>query len=725
MKIEENPNDEKEIKIAFEQAHALKGSARIIKHAEMGNISFSIERVLQGVLNRQIPVTSLFITMLLEGTDFIKTFINQVEAREEAKIPPDFKKVLSTIDSLVEIHASPEQVEKKSLKTLQSAAPKTISAGDRASGVSAASQPKSTVRVSSEKLDRLIEQTGELLIMKLKARQRLENIQSIIDDSNVAGRTLKKRIRQLGRTKLQKDSFINKDMAVARNSLLSELGEKFSFISNRIEFLHKALYDDYRQLSLIVEKLQDDVKKTRLFPIQTVLDVFPRMVRDLSASMQKKIRLKVHGGDIELDKFILEETKDPLMHIIRNCIDHGIELPEERLKHGKPEEGLIQIDVFHKGNNAVIKVMDDGKGIDVNRIKASAIKKGLYTKKEIEQMKEKQIFDLIFHSGFSTSDIITDISGRGIGMDVVKANIEKLNGFLDIESTKGKGTEFIITIPLTLSTIQALKILVCDEIYFLPVNMVEKIIKVSEKDLPVVEGFPAIQYLDSFIPYLLLSSVLEIPEPESDDNDVERPVVVLCSGKNFAAFSIEKFMGEEEILMKGLGGYMKRVRNVSGITVMLDGNIAPVLNVTDIINAVQLREIALPKRKLKITEAKKELSILVIDDSIMTRTIEKNLLESYGYYVETAVDGQDALLKIHERVFDIIVSDVQMPNMNGLELTEKIKQDERYKKTPVILVTALESAEDKKRGIEVGADAYIVKSSFDQSNLLSTIKRLI
>jgi two-component system chemotaxis sensor kinase CheA len=278
---------------------------------------------------------------------------------------------------------------------------------------------------------------------------------------------------------------------------------------------------------------------------------------------------------------------------------------------------------------------------------------------------------------------------------------------------------------MALSVTQALKISVCDKIFFLPVNMVEKIIKVSENNLPVVEGFPAIRYLDSHIPYVRLSSLLKIPEPESSEGDenFKRPVVIVGTEKNRAALGIDLFIGEEEILIKGLGNLMKKVRNISGVTVMRDGNISPILNVVDMVKTVQHRGIAAPKKFS--TKTNETSSILVVDDSIMTRTLQMNIIESYGYNVVTAVDGKDALSKVQENNFDLIVSDIQMPNMNGLEFTEKIKSDDRYKKIPVILVTALESDEDKKRGIEVGADAYIIKSSFDQSNLLNTIKRLL
>lgn len=739
LSIEKNPDNKKEIKNAYEQAHALKGCARIVNHKEMGDISFSIEHILLYVLNSKIPASSHLITTLLEGVDFIKTFIHQVESGEKSKVTSDFSRLISAIDAMVATQTAQPQKEKEPDQKTKSSSPGKVSGKNNelippAPKAATLTKPKkapvlkakNTVRITSDKLDSLMDQTGELLVMKLKSHQRLKEAQSIIAYCEGVIRSLKKNMRQRSRAKLPIEITAINGTAASAPAPFSGNLDKFIILSDQIESFHKAFYDDYRQLSIIIDKLQESVKKTRLFPIQSVLDVFPRMVRDISISLKKKIKLNISGGSIEIDKYMLEEIKDPLMHIIRNGIDHGIELPEERVKLGKSEEGTILLDVFFKGNNVVIKISDDGKGIDTDRIKASAIKKGLYNENEINKMKDRQVLDLIFHPGFSTSDIITDISGRGIGMDVVKANIvEKLKGTIDVETTKGNGSVFIVTIPLAISTTQALKVSVGEEIFFLPVNMVEKIIKVSENNLLDVEGYPAIRYYGSFIPYVKLSSILEIQELALENNsDNERPAIVLCSGKSFAVFGIDKFIGEEEILVKSLGDFMKRVRNISGVTIMRDGMIAPILNVTDMIKMIHLRGIALPKKETKQAEAKKTLSILVVDDSIMTRTLQRNILESYGYHVIAAVDGKDALSKLMENEFDIIVSDIQMPNMDGLELTEKIKQDKRYEKIPVILVTALESIEDKKRGIEVGADAYIIKSSFEQSNLLDTIKRL-
>ncbi|MBI3585025.1 MAG: hybrid sensor histidine kinase/response regulator [Nitrospinae bacterium] len=721
IKIEKSPQNKKdsvlnlpkEIESAYNQIHALKGSARMIKHNEMDSLSLAMEQILSGVMDKNIVITAPLISTLLSGADFIKIFIHQIGSEmnppynwqnSDEVLPKDidqkaFKNLIAAINLF---NPTPAEVSTKT-----PAPKKGYKPGEEASAI----QPKSTVRVSSEKLDRLMEEVGELLIMKLKAKQRVTHVQSIINDCNSAKQAFKKDKRSIHLNTSQ----VSSQWSVVSNQL--------SVFSDRLDSLHRTLSDDSHQLSLIIENLQDDIKKTRLLPFHTIMGAFPKMVRDIAVSENKKVRFEFSGGDIELDKYILEEIKSPLMHMLRNSIDHGIEPPDERIKSNKTEDGTIKIILSQKGNNAIIEIIDDGRGMDIEDIKGSAVKKGLYTEKEIHQMKERQILNIIFQPGFSTSKMITDISGRGIGMDVVKATIEKLNGTIDIEALKDKGTRFVLTIPLTLSITHAIKFFIGNEICYIPINMVERIIKVEEKNLPTIEGGLAVHYNGSTIPYVRMQQILDISESDKKE-DAERLAVILKTGNTMAAFAIDKFIGEEDITIKGLGNYMKRVRNVSGVTIMSDGNIAPILNVTDMINTIQLRGITSAMRKKERVDIKKNLSILVVDDSIMTRTLEKNILESYGYDVVTAIDGQDAILKIREKNFDVIVSDVQMPNMSGLELTEKIKQDNRYSKIPVILVTAMESDEDKKKGIQIGADAYIVKSSFDQSNLLTTIKRL-
>ncbi|HBA27235.1 MAG TPA: hypothetical protein DCY98_07590, partial [Nitrospinae bacterium] len=641
IKIEKSPDNKKAIETAYNQIHALKGSARMIKHSKMDSLSLAMEQILSGAMDKKIVITPSLISTLLSGADFIKIFIHQIGSKmnppynwqnSDEVLPKDIDQ--NTFRELIDIINSVNPYLSTDRQQTTETSPKipNIKKGHKPNDGASAIQSKNTVRVASEKLDRLMEEAGELLIMKLKAQQRVIHVQSIINECNLTNQSFKKNKRVIRhQAKLQND----KTSEVTEKRILTEFEKKISNLSDRLDSFYKTLSNDSHQLSLIIEKLQDDIRKTRLLPFHTIMSAFPKMVRDISVNENKKIKFEFSGGDIELDKFILEEIKSPLMHMLRNSIDHGIEPTEDRIKFGKTEEGNIKILLSQRGNNAIIEIIDDGSGINIEQLKSSAVKKGLYTEKEMQQMKERQILNIIFQPGFSTSKIITDISGRGIGMDVVKATIERLNGTIDIETSKNTGTRFILTIPLTLSITHAIKFFVNNEIYYIPINMIERIIIVDEKNLSTIERGLAIHYNGSIIPYVRMQQILEIPVSESKES--ERFAIILKTGNTMAAFAIDKFLGEEDITIKGLGNYMKRVRNISGITIMSDGNIAPILNVPDMINAIQLRGIASTKRKIESPDVEKHLSILVIDDSIMTRTLEKNILESYGYDVVTAI----------------------------------------------------------------------------------------
>ncbi len=725
--LEENPEQDDLIEALFRDAHSLKGAACMLHFSGIERIAHAIETMLGHVKKREMSLSSEVNDLVLKGLDAVESIVQIIDAGEPEETL-DLSDLFQQLESFLNLDQSPRATQSKA-KTKKSPKKKTsllkkdlkLLSEETLIETKQVKIGANTVRVSSEKLDHLMGQTGELLLLKLKARQRLRDTQEIINDYTVLNREIKHKESRFEKSKRQ-ESALSEDNNRTKNSLRS-IGGRSSRVSDRLALLQKALFDDFRQFSAVIERLQDDVRKTRLFPFQTILDIFPRMVRDLATSVKKKVKLSTSGGNIELDKYILEEIKDPLMHIIRNCIDHGIESPELRVCLKKPVAGRIKIDVSHKGNHAVIEVSDDGCGIDLAQIKASAIKKGLYEEGEINLMKEKQILNLIFHPSFSTRAMITDISGRGVGMDVVKSNIEKLNGTIEIETLVSKGSTFVMTIPLTLSTTQCLKIKVSGAVFFLPVNKVERIIKVVESDLSVIEGYPAIHYAGSYIPYVHMREILEVPKSGFPSD--KKSVAILKAGKSLAAFAMDDFLGEEEILMKGLGNYMKRVCHISGVTMMRDGTISPVLNVVDMMNTVLLRGISHSKIKVNEGMIKSKKCVLVVDDSVMTRTLAKNILESHGFDVLTAVNGEDAFLKLQETGVDLIVSDIQMPNMDGFAFTRQLKQDESMKHIPVVLVSALESEEDKKEGVEVGADAYITKSAFDQSNLISTIQSLL
>jgi chemotaxis protein histidine kinase CheA/CheY-like chemotaxis protein len=375
----------------------------------------------------------------------------------------------------------------------------------------------------------------------------------------------------------------------------------------------------------------------------------------------------------------------------------------------------------------VIDVEDDGAGIDLERVRALALRRGFASEGELREMTDQQILGLVFRPGFSTKGMITDLSGRGVGLDVVLTNIERLKGTITVSSAPGRGSVFSIRLPITLATTQALLVRVSGQTFAIPLAAVEVIGEIGLELVTSVESREAV--LIEGVPTALvrLHEILNLPDQAARLEAGERaPVVVLGSTDERVAFLVDELLGEHEIVVKGLGAPLRRVRNVSGATIAGDGAVVLILNVFDLIKASQkVRGLWLADKRRAEAGLRGKARVLVVDDSVTTRLLEKGILENNGYEVTLAVDGVDALEKLADQEFDLVVSDVEMPRMNGFELTRRLRRDDAHRELPVILVTSLSSEVDKKNGVEAGADAYIVKGAFDQGNLIATIRQLL
>jgi two-component system chemotaxis sensor kinase CheA len=434
-----------------------------------------------------------------------------------------------------------------------------------------------------------------------------------------------------------------------------------------------------------------------------------------------------------LDKRVLEQIKDPLIHMLRNAIDHGIEPPEQRVALGKPRSGTITLTAEQLGKDVVICVSDDGAGLDLDAIRQAIMRHGL----DAQALSETELVEIIFKVGISTSPIITDISGRGVGLDVVRRNVEALHGRIDVDWTPGEGAAFTLTLPLRLTSSHGLLLRASNQLFAIPLNAIERILYISPQEIAPLGGQDTIRYNGRPLTLVRLNDVLELPHTDGQRDSVGLSkgkarilVVILAAAERRMAFAVDELVGEQEIVIKGLGKQLTRVGGIAGAAVMGSGEVVLILNVADLIR------LAMRGKRRSVLDARPETApsgetraqrrILIVDDSITTRTLEKNILEAAGYTVQLAIDGHEALSAIATGGMpDLIVSDIVMPRIDGFELTRRIKDDPNTVNVPVILVTSLGSSEDKARGIEAGADAYIVKSSFDQNNLLETIEQLI
>ncbi|MCK9607483.1 MAG: response regulator [Methylomonas sp.] len=578
-----------------------------------------------------------------------------------------------------------------------------------------------TVRVASEKLDAVFLQAEELLSAKLLSEQRLRDLSEI--QAQVASRS-----KSWTNIRTRHPDFYS--ATASQPQWLEHLEQNTVFLKDltyQLDAMEKSARQDQRLLGKMVDDLLEGMKHILMLPFSTLMEILPRLVSDLASDSGKEIDLEIHGAELEADRRILEEFKAPLIHLLRNCVDHGIEKPEQRRLRDKPARGNIDITIAPRsGNRVEIKISDDGVGIDIAKLKATAERLGLLDQDTASRLDEHAALALMYQSGISTSPIITEVSGRGLGLAIVREKADKLGGDVRVETRPGAGTTFRIVLPLTLTTYRGIIVRLDDQLFVLPITNVEQSIRVHEDVVQTVENRPTIRLEQATLSMVWLGDLLGVPCRQKAETGLYQVVVLTATGMRIA-FVVDEVLGEQEVLVKSLGRQLSRVRNVAAATILGSGKAVPILNVTDLMKSAQLA----PAGKARLTTAAdtektgEESSVLVVEDSITARSLIKGILELAGYRVSTAVDGIDGWTQLRSKKFDLVVSDVDMPRMNGFELTKKIRGDKQQADLPVVLVTALESREDREHGIEVGANAYIVKRSFEQSNLLEVVRRLI
>jgi two-component system, chemotaxis family, sensor kinase CheA len=731
------------VETVFREAHSLKGAARAVNLADIETLCQSLESVFSGLKNREIDLDPSLFDTLHRSVDML-TKITPPSPEEAAAGPGEISGIAEKLAQAALGEAGEEQVAHGFKRAIMDVLPlskpegfpsetlppdgKAVAmAGQRKQGLS------DTVRISMEKLDSLLRQSEELLSLKLMADKHLEDVQEL---TNIFGlwdkqwsriypvicdirRMQEKRDKQ-GRKRRQDD---------IQNIKLLEFGElthdNMKALESRLAELRRTSDHDRHATGLMVDNLLVDVKQILMLPFSTLFEAFPKLLRDLSREQGKDVELSISGGEIEIDRRILEEMKIVFIHLLRNTIDHGIEKPEERKKNGKRPRGIIRIVASRsEGNKVVILLSDDGSGIDLQAVKEISLKRGIISPEDAEKLADQEILPLVFQSGVSTSPIITDISGRGLGLAIVREKVEKLGGQVSMETHSHSGTNLMITLPLTLAAFRGVLVTVSDRLFIIPTTNVEQVVRIRREDIMTVENRDTLSLGDATIPLVKLPDVLELSE-KGERTSVITVLVLESQGKRIG-FSVDAVLSEQEVLIKNLNRPLARIRNVAAATILGSGKVVPVLNVSDLIKSaatVAGRPAKIVKPTAAVEATRK--SVLVVEDSITSRMLLKNILETSGYQVVTAVDGIDAMTRLKTEKFDAVVSDVDMPRMNGFNLTEKIRGDKKIAELPVVLVTALGSREDRERGIDVGANAYIVKSSFDQSNLLETLRRLL
>ncbi len=735
------PEDERAelLKEIFREAHSLKGSAGAADVPEIEGVAHRLESVFSVAKSGDLELTSDLCDVLYEGIDAAEVIVattmegdahgldlptlhRRLDAAEEGRViaPAD-----GPGQEASEVEALEPQGTVEDGGGAGQAAGAAAGGGRRRGGQGLAQGTEESIRVSTDKLDSLMTQAGELMVAGLKIDQRLKELEAVTHATEDWNREWLK-IRA-AHSQLLHENGDERIRPLLR--FLNENERVLKELAGEVSDLWRGLSRDALLLSRVTSDVSEEVMKVRMLPIATVLNIFPRMVRDLARQKEKDVDLVIEGAETELDRNVLEEIKDPLVHLVRNAVDHGIEKPDEREAAGKPRVGTVTVRAYQKGSNIVVEVSDDGAGIDVEEVKRAALKSKVLPQEELEAISDEQAMQLIFASGVSTSKMITETSGRGVGMDVVRKNVEALHGHVDVDSTLGEGTITTLTLPLTLATTQELLVRVREQTFGIPISAVERIQRIEPESISTVEGKEAIIVNGQPISLVYLCDVLEMPKQEQAlDPNEKIPVVILGAGRWRIAFLVDAVVGQQESVVKSLGKQLARVRNVAGATILGTGQVIMTLNPSDLLKSARgaagKTDIAARIARSQEQEEKRA-SVLVVDDALATRNLEKNILETVGYDVKVAADGVEALSILQsDGVCDVIISDVVMPNMDGFELTAAVREDAKLCNTPVILVTSLESTEDKERGLEVGADAYIVKSSFEQETLLDAVRQL-
>ncbi|HMV77444.1 MAG TPA: hybrid sensor histidine kinase/response regulator [Leptospiraceae bacterium] len=578
-----------------------------------------------------------------------------------------------------------------------------------------------TMRVDPAKLDSLMIQASELVVTKNRITNRireinevsyyLEELQRFLSESQKLFSALGKG----GQNESQKTFIL---------SQLSELNgrqcEKVGSLVSSVNILRKNMGIDISRLGFSTMKTERSIYNIRMLPLSTVFSLFHRTVRDMNRETGKNVNLIIEGGETTVDKQILEELKDPLMHLVRNAIDHGIEKPEDRISAGKPESAELKITGKGFSDTVIIEIKDDGKGIDLESVKRKAEEKGLFTHDELNAMDRKKLFSIIFMHGFSTRNTVTDLSGRGVGMDVVKSFVEKFKGDIETESEIGKGCRFRIRLPIKFSTTNILITSLGGQKFGFPTDFVVLTRTVQPKNIFQLEGKSAVLIENEPVYLANLSDYLERPEFHSKQIVSSFPCVVLNVDGTKAAVIVDSVIEKNEVILKPFDGILKRVRNVTGAAILDSGEVCIVVNPRDIIDSIFRNSFTVqPTAEKKVPKIKK---VLVADDSLTTRVQLKRILENEGIEVSLAVDGLDAWNLISNEDFNCVLSDMEMPNMDGLDLVRKVR-DSKYRSLPVIILTSIGSDEKIKETLDAGADAYLVKSKFDRKDLLGVIEK--
>ena len=689
----------------FRSAHTIKGSSRMLRLAPITELAHAMEDVLGALREGSLAFSAPLGVLLYQGVDHLAS---QVDALAEGTAGADLPAVPAALHAALQAAVQTEKTiatsaepanisEQKPSENLTESAPPAPDLKASTSEESAAPRLKTleTVRVRLDKLDALIKLMGEVVASHARMRQRVQDVQQLQRD--LAGQ-------------------------------LDEAGQQ------RLQQFARALKDDAQAQEAQMGALHDRALIMRMLPLAMVLEPAARLVRELGLSVGKQVQCQVSGTEIELDRQLIDQLADPIIHLIRNALDHGIESTERRLAAGKPALGQITIRARQDGGWVAIDIQDDGAGIPLQAVRDKAVKKGLLSAEKAAALSDQEVIDLIFVPGFSTSSIITDLSGRGVGMDVVKQTVlDALQGSISVSTQPGQGTLFGLRLPVSLAMLRVLLVQAQGLPFGFTAQYVAELLRLPTSALLQVAQRQAVIVRNEFVPVVALAELLQLPAPPRPSARGGAPnmlLLVLQVRHEKIALRIDHLLDERDMVIQPLPTHLRHLPWVAGMVSTGTNDLVSVLHAPALLEqARRLRQGPVgggtEASAAGVATTPLRQRVLVVDDSLNTREIEKDVLQAYGYEVTLAEDGVDGLRKALHTQFDAILTDVEMPHMDGFTLTAQLREHEQYRQTPIVIITSREKEEDKRRGMQVGADAYIVKGDFDQSNLVDTLRALL
>ncbi len=769
VELEHNPEDLDLLNRIFRVAHTIKGSSSFLNLNILTHLTHNMEDVLNRARKGEIKITPDIMDVVLRSIDLMKTLLvtirdtgSDTNNGKENEIEEAVKQLQAITSQNLEgakegTKEAPQKENKEEAKEeIKENKAKAPTAENPASDNPLADEPDldytnmSAEEVEAE-IERLLNKRQEA-DKERRAQKKQEAKQEVAPTKEPPKTETPKAPKTETKAKAKADTEENKAPSIGveqtvrvdvrrLDHLMNLIGE-LVLGKNRLIRIYSDVEERYdgekfleelnqvvSSISAVTTDLQLAVMKTRMQPVGKVFNKFPRMVRDLSRELGKSIELIIEGEETELDKSIVEEIGDPLIHIIRNSCDHGIEPLEERRRLNKPETGKVQLSAYNEGNHIVIKISDDGKGLDPVMLKEKAIEKGVISERDAEGMSDREAFNLIFKPGFSTAKVVSNVSGRGVGMDVVKTNIEKLNGIIEIDSEVGVGTTQKLKIPLTLAIIQALLVGVQEEYYAIPLSSVLETVRISQDEIYTVDGKSVLRLRDEVLSLVRLSDIFKVDAILESNSDVYVVIIGLADQK--IGVIVDYLIGQEEVVIKSLGYYLKNTRGIAGATVRGDGKITLIVDVgamMDMAKSIKVNITTLmnESENTKSKNSPSDYIVLAIDDSSTDRAIIRKCLKPLGITLLEATNGLEGLemLKNGDKIPDAILVDIEMPKMDGYTFASEVRKYNKFKNLPLIAVTSRVTKTDRMRGVESGMTEYITKP-YSGEYLTTVVKRSI